>query len=78
MGGRTCPSRCSTTRRAPTGWCAAAARQLTADRVGYMAHPDWVGSGPSCTSPPTLWPPRISTREGLKATAHWYREKGWL
>lgn len=51
--------------------------RLTADRVGYIAHPDWVAR-PELHVPPHIWRPRINTREGLKATARWYREKGWL
>ena len=51
--------------------------RLTADRVGYMAHPDWVAR-PALHVPGEVWRPRINTRDGLKATARWYREKGWL
>jgi len=51
--------------------------RLTADRVGYMAHPDWVAR-PELHIPAEVWRPRINTRDGLKATARWYREKGWL
>ncbi|MBD3729543.1 MAG: NAD(P)H-binding protein [Sphingomonadales bacterium] len=51
--------------------------KLTADRVGYMVHPDWVCS-PRAHIPPAIWAPRIPTREGMKATAQWYREAGWL
>ncbi|MGN3973840.1 NAD-dependent epimerase/dehydratase family protein [Tsuneonella sp. SYSU-LHT278] len=51
--------------------------RLTRDRVGYMAHPDWVAR-PEMAVPPGLWQPRIPTRDGLKATARWYRENGWL
>ena len=51
--------------------------RLTADRVGYMGHPDWV-AGPDGKVPQELWRPRIATREGLKATARWYRDHGWL
>ncbi|MGX7951926.1 NAD-dependent epimerase/dehydratase family protein [Tsuneonella sp. HG249] len=51
--------------------------RLTADRVGYMAHPDWVAR-PEFHVPPAVWRPRINTRDGLKATARWYRERGWL
>jgi uncharacterized protein YbjT (DUF2867 family) len=51
--------------------------KLTPDRVGYMTHPDWV-----CTPrkrPPTgLWMPEVATLDGLRTTAKWYREKGWL
>ncbi|MCT2560175.1 NAD(P)H-binding protein [Tsuneonella sp. YG55] len=51
--------------------------RLTRDRVGYMTHPDWVAR-PELHVPPALWQPRIPTREGMKETARWYREKGWL
>jgi uncharacterized protein YbjT (DUF2867 family) len=51
--------------------------RLTADRVGYMCHPDWIAR-PEFAVPQDIWRPRIPTREGLKATARWYREKGWL
>jgi uncharacterized protein YbjT (DUF2867 family) len=51
--------------------------KLTPDRVGYMVHPDWV-SRPSKRPPAKLWRPEVPTLEGLKATAGWYREQGWL
>jgi nucleoside-diphosphate-sugar epimerase len=51
--------------------------RLTADRVGYMVHPDWV-CRPGARPPRSLWRPAIPTRAGLKATAQWYREQGWL
>ena len=51
--------------------------KLTQDRVGYMTHPDWVSS-PARAVPAGLWQPRIATREGLKATADWYRAENWL
>lgn len=51
--------------------------RLTPDRVGYMCHPDWVSSA-EAKPPESLWKPKIATREGLKATARWYRENGWL
>jgi len=51
--------------------------KLTPDRVGYMAHHDWV-SRPSKQPPRKLWRPEVPTLEGLKATAAWYREQGWL
>jgi len=51
--------------------------KLTPDRVGYMAHPNWVCS-PKARPPKRLWKPEIPTLEGLKATAEWYREYGWL
>jgi uncharacterized protein YbjT (DUF2867 family) len=51
--------------------------RLTLDRVGYMAHPDWVVSSEE-RPPAELWKPQVQTREGLKATAKWYRDNGWL
>ncbi|MCP5395930.1 MAG: NAD(P)H-binding protein [Sphingomonadaceae bacterium] len=51
--------------------------KLTADRVGYMTHPDWVCSK-RAQVPPAIWTPQVATREGMKATAKWYREAGWL
>ena len=51
--------------------------KLTLDRVGYMTHPDWV-VGLGGRVPAALWRPRVETREGMKATARWYREQGWL
>jgi uncharacterized protein YbjT (DUF2867 family) len=51
--------------------------KLTPDRARYICHPDWtVGEG--AQPPRSLWYPRIDTREGLAATAAWYREAGWL
>ncbi len=51
--------------------------KLTPDRVSYMAHPDWTVSAEAAV-PPSIWTPRLPTREGLKATAKWYRENRWL
>jgi nucleoside-diphosphate-sugar epimerase len=51
--------------------------RLTLDRVGYMTHPDWVVSH-GARVPGKVWRPRIETREGLKATAQWYRDRRWL
>lgn len=51
--------------------------KLTADRVGYMAHPNWVARFDR-KPPPGLWQPKISGEEGLKATAEWYRREGWV
>ncbi len=51
--------------------------KLTEDRVGYMCHPDWVVSD-EARVPEARWTPRIGTRAGLKATAKWYRDAGWL
>jgi len=51
--------------------------KLTPDRVAYIAHPDWVAD-PALRPPIALWEPRIATAAGLRATAAWYREHGWL
>lgn len=51
--------------------------KLTPDRVGYMVHPDWVVSAERAV-PGALWQAALETRCGLKATARWYREQGWL
>ena len=51
--------------------------KLTADRVGYMAHPNWVARFDR-KPPPGLWQPQIGGEEGLKSTAEWYRREGWL
>ncbi len=50
---------------------------LTADRVGYLCHPDWTVD-PVRRPPPELWRPRVPTDAGLAATAMWYREKGLI
>ncbi len=51
--------------------------KLTPDRVSYMSHPDWVAD-PARRVPEAVWKPRVPTRPGLKGTARWYREHGWL
>jgi nucleoside-diphosphate-sugar epimerase len=71
-------SRAMMTRAAKVDmWLRKTGAKLTLDRVGYMTHPDWaVGAG--AMPPADLWRPHIETGEGLKATARWYREQGWL
>ena len=51
--------------------------KLTADRVAYFCHPDWMVD-PGRGAPETLWKPEVDTPQGLAATAQWYREAGWL
>ncbi|MBO6527944.1 NAD(P)-dependent oxidoreductase [Erythrobacter sp.] len=51
--------------------------RLTADRVGYMTHPNWVARS-SLKVPEAVWAPRIGGEEGLRTTADWYRAQGWL
>ncbi len=51
--------------------------KLTADRVNYFCHPDWVVKAEH-RPPPALWQPEIRTSTGLKSTAEWYKAEGWL
>ena len=51
--------------------------KLTADRVAYFCHPDWMVD-PGRGAPEALWKPAIDTEQGLADTARWYREQGWL
>lgn len=47
---------------------------LSADKLGELAHADWVAAGPTL--------PRVASRitfdEGFAATVDWYRAAGWL
>ena len=54
-----------------------ASARLTADRVGYMSHPNWVARSAKAV-PASVWQPRIAGQEGLALTAAWYCEQGWL
>jgi nucleoside-diphosphate-sugar epimerase len=51
--------------------------KLTIDRAAYFSHRNWVVE-PKRAAPPQLWRPQIDTPQGLKATADWYRNNGWL
>lgn len=51
--------------------------KLTADRVGYMCHPNWVARSDRAV-PASVWAPTISGEQGLRETAEWYRREGWL
>jgi nucleoside-diphosphate-sugar epimerase len=51
--------------------------KLTADRVAYFCHPDWMVD-PGRGAPEALWRPQVETEHGLGETARWYREAGWL
>jgi nucleoside-diphosphate-sugar epimerase len=51
--------------------------KLTADRVGYMCHPNWVARFDR-RPPAGIWQPRIVGEAGLKATAEWYKREGWV
>ncbi len=59
------------------GWIRPGKVKLSADRVSYMVHPDWVVSAQRSV-PARRWTPKVRTAEGLKATAEWYRRQGWL
>ena len=49
--------------------------KLTADRVAYFCHPDWVVDPARA---PASWHAAIPTPHGLAETAAWYRSAGWL
>ena len=51
--------------------------KLTPDRVRYFSHPDWVAREER-HPPKALWQPTVRTPAGIKETAAWYREQGWL
>jgi nucleoside-diphosphate-sugar epimerase len=51
--------------------------KLTVDRAAYFSHRNWVVE-PKRAVPGDLWQPQITTAQGLKDTAAWYREQGWL
>lgn len=51
--------------------------KLTIDRAAYFTHRNWVVE-PKRTAPEGIWHPEVETAEGLKATADWYRDHGWL
>lgn len=54
-----------------------AGAKLTADRVSYLTHPDWM-IDVIRRVPAELWTPKIAAADGLAATAKWYRENRWL
>ena len=51
--------------------------KLTEDRVGYMLHPDWVCDMKKAP-PLSVWQAVWDGEGGLKMTAEWYKEQGWL
>lgn len=51
--------------------------KLTADRAAYFSHRNWVVE-PKRVPPRDLWKPNIAANEGLRDTAAWYRQTGWL
>ncbi|MGJ0238844.1 NAD-dependent epimerase/dehydratase family protein [Novosphingobium fluoreni] len=59
------------------GFLRGKAAKMTPDRAGYLSHPDWTGHA-DAQVPGHIWEPKIETRGGLKTTAEWYQEQGWL
>ena len=51
--------------------------KLTVDRAAYFSHRNWVVE-PKRAAPRDLWHPEIETADGLKQTARWYADQGWL
>ena len=51
--------------------------KLTADRVAYFCHSDWVIDDAKRPDP-ALWHPDVLTIRGLAATASWYRARALL
>jgi nucleoside-diphosphate-sugar epimerase len=51
--------------------------KLTVDRAAYFSHRNWVVE-PKRAAPGELWRPEIDTADGLKQTARWYADQGWL
>lgn len=49
--------------------------KLTADRVRYFCHKDWVSHA---RPPADVWTPHVATPDALAATAAWYRAQGLL
>lgn len=66
--------------RQPARLCDALGRRfgldlpLSADKLGELAHGQWVAGGP----PLSMLPPRITFKEGFGPTLDWYNEAGWL
>ena len=51
--------------------------KLTVDRAAYFSHRNWVIE-PKRACPPEIWRPKIETHQGLRETADWYKQAGWL
>ncbi|NJC05624.1 nucleoside-diphosphate-sugar epimerase [Sphingomonas kaistensis] len=51
--------------------------KLTPDRAAYFCHPDWTVD-PDRRPPASLWQPQVPTPAGLRQTADWYEQQGWL
>ena len=51
--------------------------KLSPDRAAYFSHRDWAVD-PAKRPPDGLWQAEIETEQGLRMTAEWYRQNGWL
>jgi len=51
--------------------------KISFDRARYLAHPDWVARTDELRAL-GVWQPSVPLRDGLAATAAWYRSHGWL
>jgi nucleoside-diphosphate-sugar epimerase len=51
--------------------------KLTADRAAYFSHRNWVVE-PKRAPNREFWRARVDTDQGLRETARWYQEEGWL
>lgn len=58
-------------------WLRGGKAKLTPDRARYLAHPDWTIDRAKFP-PVSRWQPKVDPRDGLKETAAWYRENGWV
>ncbi len=47
---------------------------LAVDKLGELAHPNWVAGGPALPKPAT----NITFETGFSRTLEWYRQAGWL
>lgn len=51
--------------------------RLSRDRARYFAHPDWLATRAPLAAT-GLWAPLVPAAQGLRDTARWYRQEGWL
>ena len=47
---------------------------LAVDKLGELAHPNWVSGGPALSKPTS----NITFETGFSSTLEWYRQAGWL
>ena len=47
---------------------------LAVDKLGELAHPNWVSGGPALPKPAS----NITFKTGFSSTLEWYRQAGWL